>query len=419
MRRANNINPAILEWARETAGLELEEAAARLDFIRPTDAESAAQRLQAFERGERKPTRNQLLKFASVYRRPLVTFYMSRPPLKGYRGEDFRQAVGIVSRRENSLLDALLRDIRARQEMVKGLLEDEEEIRDLPFVGSATVDEGVGTVVASIAATLQFDYNRREARRGDADALFKTLRRQAESAGVFVLLVGNLGSYHTALTVEVFRGFAISDRIAPFVVINDQDAQAARSFTLMHELAHIWLDQSGVSGALSPVTPQSSQDWIERFCNDVAGEFLLPASALRTQPIEMDVSNKHSAGNVIRALADDWSVSEPMVAYRLNRVGLVETTVYRELVEDYAVRWQNVRRRQREQHRDNDGGPNPHVVKRYKLGNALLDLVRRTMRDNTLTHTKAAKILSVKPGSVEPLLKGYEQNRRTMIQSAG
>ena len=87
MKRANNINPAILAWARETAGLELDEAANRLGFIRPTEAESAAQRLLAFESGERTPTRNQLLKFASVYRRPLLTFYMKQPPVKGDRGE--------------------------------------------------------------------------------------------------------------------------------------------------------------------------------------------------------------------------------------------------------------------------------------------------------------------------------------------
>ena len=62
--------------------------------------------------------------------------------------------------------------------------------------------------------------------------------------------------------------------------------------------------------------------------------------------------------------------------------------------------------------------PNPHVVKRNKLGNALLDVVRRTLRDNTLTHTKAAKVLGVKPGSVEPLLRGHENNRGSMIQSA-
>ena len=418
MERANNINPAILVWARETAGLELEEAANRLDFIKSTDEQRAAQRLRAFESGKQKPTRNQLLTFASLYRRPLLTFYMKKPPVKGYRGEDFRQAGGRVSRRENSLLDTLLRNVRARQEMVKSLLEDEEEVRNLQFVGSASIDQGAANVAASITTALQFDYQNQRLRRGDADALFKTLRARAEAAGVFVLLIGDLGSHHTALSVEVFRGFAISDRIAPFVVINDQDARAARSFTLVHELAHLWIDKSGVSGAPSPDTPQSSHDEIERFCNDVAGEFLLPAAALRTQPAKSDVGDKQSAAEVVQALAEDWSVSEPMIAYRLNRIGLVEATIYRELMADYAARWQYHRRRQREQYRENEGGPSPHVVKRYKLGNALLDVVRRTLRDNSLTHTKAAKLLGVKPGSVERLLRSYEKSRGSMVQNA-
>ena len=417
--RANNSNPAILAWARETAGLEPDEAARRLGFIKPTETESAAQRLLAFESGERTPTRNQLLQFASLYRRPLLAFYMKEPPAKGERGEDFRRTAGQVSRRDNSLLDTLLRDIRARQEMVKSLLEDEEEAHGLPFVGSATIDQEPGAVAASIASTLAFDYQRREARRGDAEALFRTLRERAESVGVFVLLVGDLGSHHTELSAEVFRGFAIADKIAPFVVINDKDARAARSFTLVHELAHIWLDESGVSGAPSPDTPQSPHDRIERLCNDVAGEFLLPAAALREQPARPEAGDRQSAADPIRVLADDWSVSEPMVAYRLNRIGLVETAIYRELVAQYNARWQRHRRRQREQYRDSEGGPDPHVIKRYKLGNALVDVVRRTLRDNTLTHTKAAKLLGVKPGSVERLLRGYEQKRGSIIHGVG
>ena len=419
MKRANNINPANLVWARETAGLELDEAADRLGFIKPKEGESAAQRLREFESGERAPTRNQLLKFASVYRCPLLAFYMKQPPAKGERGEDFRRTAGQVSRRDNSLLDTLLRDIRARQEMIKSLLEDEEEAHSLPFVGSADIDEGADVIAASIASTLEFDYQTRDLRRGDAEALFRTLRERAESVGVFVLLVGDLGSYHTELNAEVFRGFAIADKIAPFVVINDKDARAARSFTLVHELAHIWFDESGVSGAPSTDTPQSPHDRIERFCNDVAGEFLLPAAALREQPARPDAGDKRSAADLVRVLADDWSVSEPMVAYRLTRAGLVEKGIYRELVEQYAARWQRHRQRQREQLRDTEGGPNPHVVKRYKLGNALLDVVRRTLRDNTLTHTKAAKLLGVKTGSVEPLLRGYERNRGSMIQGVG
>ena len=407
MNRANNINPAMLVWAREGAGLEIEEAADRLGFIKATEKESAARRLMALEDGDRAPTRAQLLELVRVYRCPLLAFYMKRPPGRGDRGEDFRQSAGSVSRREGSLLDALLRDLRARQEMVRSLLEDEEESQELAFVGSASINDGARAVATSIASTLEFEHRERGARRGDADTLFRALRERAESAGVFVLLIGDLGSYHTALGVEVFRGFAISDRVAPFVVINDQDARAARSFTLIHELAHIWLDRSGVSGAPSANAPRSPEDRIEQFCNDVAGEFLLPAEALHAQPAEFDAGDKGGAEDAIRLLADTWSVSEPMAAYRLKRNGMIAPSVYRDLISDYAARWQQQRRRQRERNRERDGAPSPHVIRRGRLGRALLDVVRRTLRDNVLTHTKAAKLLGVKPGAVEPLLRGF------------
>ena len=65
---------------------------------------------------------------------------------------------------------------------------------------------------------------------------------------MFVLLKGDLGNYRTAIDVEVFRGFAIADDIAPFVVINDNDSKAAWSFTLLHELTHLLLGQTGISG---------------------------------------------------------------------------------------------------------------------------------------------------------------------------
>ena len=406
MSRANNINPAMLAWAREGAGLEVEEAAARLGFMKTTEKASAARRLMALENGERAPTRTQLLELARVYRCPLLSFYLKRPPGRGDRGEDFRRSAGAISRRESSLLDALLRDVRARQEMIRSLLEDEEESHELAFVGSASIDDGARAVAASIASTLGFDHRRREERRGDAGALFMTLRECAESAGVFVLLVGDLGSYHTALGVEVFRGFAISDRVAPFVAINDRDARSARSFTLIHELAHLWLDRPGVSGLPFPDAPRSPEDRIEQFCNDVAGEFLLPAEGLDAEPAGLDARDEQGAAEAIRVLAKAWSVSEPMVAYRLKRTGRIATEVYRNLMSGYAARWQEQRKRERERNRERDGAPSAHVIRRSRLGRALLDVVRRTLRDNMLTHTKAAKLLGVKPGAVEPLLRG-------------
>lgn len=415
MARAENINPDILVWARESAGLSPEEAAERLGFT-SSERSSAAEKLEEIEAGAKFPTRNQLMKISQVYRRPLITFYMTAPPQKAGRGEDFRTLPASVSSRENANLDALLRDIRARQEMVRSLLEDEDEAPPLPFVGSMTMLDGVRAVVRSIAKTIGYEPEKqRKGSNTGADDLFRELRARIEAIGVFVLLVGDLGSHHSAISETVFRGFAIADKIAPFVIINDQDARAARSFTLIHELAHIWLGQTGISGMADKVEPATPHGQIEQFCNDVAGEFLLPSSAFKERPSVLDAETKEAAQRVVTQLAHTWSVSEPMVAYRINRLGWISASLYRELASDYAARWSALKERTKEKARETEGGPSYYLVKQFKLGNALIDVVRRTLRDNLLTHTKAAKVLGVKPSSVEPLLRNLERSRGALI----
>jgi hypothetical protein len=71
------------------------------------------------------------------------------------------------------------------------------------------------------------------------DDLLGHLREQAHQAGIFVLLEGDLGSYHSKISPEEFRGIAIADSVVPLIVINPNDAKSARVFTLVHELAHI------------------------------------------------------------------------------------------------------------------------------------------------------------------------------------
>jgi transcriptional regulator with XRE-family HTH domain len=264
------VSHEILSWARETAGLSLSEAADKLGISRRAGV-SAVDRLAAIETGELEPGRPLLLKMAQHYRRPLVTFYMSAPPRKGDRGEDFRNVPDRHTDAE-ALVDALVRDIRARQSMVRAVLVDEEEAKSLPFIGSMSMGDGVCAVLASIRKTIQTDLSELRA-QASPESAFALLRSRVEAAGVFVLLMGNLGSHHSAINVEAFRGFALADDIAPFVVLNDQDARSAWSFTLIHELAHLWLGTTGVGGVFADAQ-------IEKFCNDVAGGFLLPANEL-------------------------------------------------------------------------------------------------------------------------------------------
>src|SRR5271154_1289821 len=132
------LNPLILTWARDTAGLSVDEAAHALGF-KDAHNRTAAERLQAMESGKEEPSRSVLLKMAQIYHRSLLVFYLSEPPRIGDRGQDFRRAPGVKPPEYDPTLDALIRDIRGRQGIVKDLLEQVEPKR-MDYVASVTVD---------------------------------------------------------------------------------------------------------------------------------------------------------------------------------------------------------------------------------------------------------------------------------------
>ena len=85
------LNHEILIWARETANLTREEAVKKLG-IGDTRGVGAIDRLIAIEIGKTEPTRAVLVKMAKHYRRPLLTFYLAKPPQIGESGCRFSYA---------------------------------------------------------------------------------------------------------------------------------------------------------------------------------------------------------------------------------------------------------------------------------------------------------------------------------------
>src|ERR1035441_2001038 len=389
------LNPEIFTWARNTAGLSADEAARALGFNNTRDR-SAAERLRALEAGDEEPSRSVLVRMAKAYRRSLLVFYLAEPPRTGDRGQDFRTVLGAPPPLYNPALDALIRDVRGRQTIVQNLLE-ETEPQPVDFVGTASMNDPTDDLARRIVERLQFSLAdfRRQARVEDA---FNYLREKVEAAGVFFLLIGNLGSHHTNIPIDIFRGFAIADPIAPFIVINDQDARPAWAFTALHEVAHLWLGTTGISGT-------SIEARIERYCNDVAGEVLLPTADIRT----LAHLRRAPFDNIVETISTSaraWKISRAMVAYKLLRVDAIAEVTWRQLTDRFRQEWIASRARQEEADSGDSGGPSYYVVKRHRLGNALLDLARRSLGEGVLTHTKAAQILGVKPRNVDPLLYG-------------
>ena len=183
----------------------------------------------------------------------------------------------------------------------------------------------------------------------------------------------------------MFRGFALADDVAPFVVINDQDAETAWAFTLLHELCHIWLGETGVSGA-------NAGTEVEQFCNDVAGRFFLPANDLDTLR-DLRGAGLRAVSARINDFAEARNISRSMVAYKLYREGVIERDLWSTLSALYRKQWLASRETRREGSREREGGPNYYVVRRHRLGDALVGLARRMLAERALSPSKAAKVL--------------------------
>lgn len=261
------VRPAMLRWARERARLDPDDLARRFPKLAEWEDEGARLR----------PTLKQLEDFAKATHAPIGYLFLQEPPVERVPIPDFRTfADRRVERPSPDLLDTLYL-CQQRQEWYHDFVRGTRGER-LAFIGSATTDSDVIATADAMRTTLSFNIAERRDCPTWTDALRRFLER-ADAIGVLVMVNGVVGSNtHRKLDPREFRGFALSDDLAPLVFINGADTKSAQMFTLAHELAHLWLGQS----ALSNVDPVSAPDQrVENWCNRVAAELLVPLTAFR------------------------------------------------------------------------------------------------------------------------------------------
>lgn len=294
------VNPRLLRWARDRAGLNLDALAQR--FPRLADWESQAAQ----------PTLKQLERFAQATHTPVGYFFLPQPPVERVPIPDLRT---MGNQRIEHPSPDLLETIylcQQRQEWYRDYVRSQRE-DELPFVGSVGLNGRVEDVAAAIRTRLRFDIEERRQIPTWTEALRRFIE-QADAAGVLVMVNGVVGNNnYRKLDPDEFRGFALSDGLAPLVFINGADTKAAQMFTLAHELAHIWLGQSALSD-VSPVT--DSTDDVELWCNRVAAEMLVPLAVF-----QQEYRKGEDLRGALDRLARQFKVSTLVILRRIHDAG--------------------------------------------------------------------------------------------------
>jgi Zn-dependent peptidase ImmA (M78 family) len=292
-----HVNPSLLEWASERSGKSFDDLSKKLP------------RLATWASGEGQPTLKQLETFARATSTPVGLLLLPEPPDLPLPVPDFRTMPGATRAPASpDLLDTIYL-CEERQEWYRSysLVNGADP---LDFVASVTLNDEVTATADRMRERLAFDLTARRQYSSWTEALGK-LSERAEDVGVLVMISGVVGSNtHRVLDPEEFRGFALVDDHAPVVFVNGADTKAAQIFTLAHELAHVWLGQAAVSNPRLNVRREDEP--VERFCNSVAAELLVPLAHLREE-----FNSREPLASELNRLARLYRVSTLVVLRRV------------------------------------------------------------------------------------------------------
>lgn len=269
MKNQAYINSQILKWARTSAKITQEKAAKKINV--------SIERIDEWESGVSFPTIRQAKILSSYYKRPFAILFLPEVPKDFQPLKDFRSK---SSKEISTSTLFIIREIQEKQSWLSEIKKENKESKNTN-VGKFTYKDDPKLVAQDILNTLKINPEQYELKNPIMEWVQKS-----EFNGIFISKTSFLNSRQTLDSTE-FQGFAIADSYAPFIFINSSDWNTSQLFTLVHELAHIWIAETGISNQteFNDYTIKAN-DPIEAFCNKVSANALMPESYLKTISID-------------------------------------------------------------------------------------------------------------------------------------
>ena len=366
------VRPELLRWGRTTVGLSTADVATML--------KRTQEEIEAWESGADAPTYPQLEKLAyEIYKRPLAIFFLPVPPEESPPQSEFRTLPDADMRTLSRDTYLHIRRAHAFQIALRELFDSRNPVeRRIWQSVTLAIQQDVVAQAETVRTFLGISVARQIEWSSDEQAL-KEWRKAVEDVGVFV--------FKASFKQKEISGFCLVDEQLPVIYLNNGTSKTRQIFSLLHELAHLLLRVNGLSKFeteyVARLPRQEMQ--IERFCNAIAAEILIPGADFSAQIAKLPANAERVSDNQFSALAERYGVSREAILRRFLDRGMVEQNFY----ETKAAVWAAQAKKA--------GGGNWYLNQGAYLSDRFAkEVVSRHYR-NQITLEQAADYLGIKP----------------------
>lgn len=363
MKTEITINPTLINWAITRAGFDVDK------FLDNNPV------IQKWIEGVKKPTVKQLENFAHKVHIPFGYLFLPEPPKETIPFPFFRTGNQQTDKVSLNVFDTI-QILQRRQDWITEYLQDNEQ-EPLSFVGRFNENATANEVVADIRNTLELQSNW-ACNFATWEETLAFITSKIEAIGVFINFNGIVeNNTHRPISVDECRGFVLVNPYAPFMFVNAADAKAAQLFTIIHELAHIWL---GESAGFDNQNLMPADDPIEKLCDAIAAEFLVPASSL------IDIWQDKPSIDYARRY---FKVSPIVIGRRAMDLGLITRGEFFTFYNGYMDSFKQKKENQK-------GGGDFYATARKRLSVTFASYVNQAVNQNKLLYRDAYKITGLK-----------------------
>ena len=366
------IKPRIIQWARKRTGLSNPVFARRMKV--------PVSKIDEWESGKAALTLSQAKKLASLSLLPFGVLFLSEIPNRDLNLPDFRTFNNTPVGNPSPELEATVLEMQKKQEWMRDFLK-ENDASELPWVGSLSLQTPIYDSVHKIQRVLGINEvdNDNSYRVDNWKDNFSLLIQKVEDIGIIFIRNGIVGNNtNRKLNVDEFRGFVLVDSFAPLIFINGRDDKSPQMFTLIHELVHLFLGRGGLIGSF-----EDSSNEIERYCNKVSAEFLVPEQQL--QKYWKTFSKEESLEEIVKDLSSKFKVSFSVIIWKCRDSKLISKQEAEHLKNIFKPSASSKSK-----------GGNYYASQKYRVGQNFARTVISELLDHNISYGDAFDLLQVK-----------------------